>query len=187
MPSRRHCGVTWLICIRDVAHSQVWHNSRVSAYSVASHESCHACEWVASHLHMSHVTLTNQSYLPSNEACHTHKWVTLHTHKWVMSHLSAFRAQAQIWGWGVGKVVWGGRVGKRCRCAHMYHITLTIESYHTYEWIMSLLRMSHVAHANASHVTPLHPQVLRANLTRECRRAYTHNVTLTNKSCHSYK
>jgi len=82
----------------------VWHNSFISVTQLIhawlwARRSYHTCEWVMSHIWMSHVTRMNES-------CHTHEWVVSHLwtrhvthinearhpHEWVTSHIRMTRA-----------------------------------------------------------------------------------------------
>jgi len=63
--------VTWLIHLCDVTHSHL--HVTCSWMSWTTHtESCHTCDWVMSHIWMSHVA-------HMSESCHTHERVTIHT------------------------------------------------------------------------------------------------------------
>ena len=75
---------------------------------------CHTNKWVMSHIWMSHVTHTNESYHIDERkhfidylSCVTHINESCHTYEWVMSH---------IW---------------------MSHVTHMNESCHTHEWVIS--------------------------------------------------
>jgi len=105
--------VTWLIHIRDIAHSHIWHDSstyvtwlihvclgkkcitqayascHTGAQSCVRHVTqvyspCHTCGWVMSHMWMSRVAYVNES-------CHTGVWVMSHglcrICGWIMSHM----------------------------------------------------------------------------------------------------
>jgi hypothetical protein len=122
-------------------------------------EVCHTCEWVVSHVWMSHVSRVNES-------CHTYEWVMshvwmsqvthmnewFHAYEWVVPHLRMSRKrqerdpnkmskETQIctkrYGWVMSRI-WISRA------------TSTNESRHAYEWVVSHIWMSRVAHMNES-------------------------------------
>jgi len=91
----------------NFSHTCEWVTSHIWMSHVRhTNESCHTCEsWVMSHMCMSHVT-------HANESCHTDEWVmsyfvneSCHTYGWVLSH---------IW---------------------KSHVTHIDESCHTCEWV----------------------------------------------------
>jgi len=96
-------------------------------------ESCHTChayEWVMSHIWMSHGTHTNES-------CHTYEW-----------------GMARIW------MSHGTHVNEswhtyKCVLPHirMSHVTHTSESWHTYAWVMAHMWMRDCTHMNESRHT----------------------------------
>ena len=122
-----HCNA-----VRHTLQQFLWFQNVSESYCIyppvgVTHvnESRHTCEWVTSHMWMSHVTHVNES-------CHTCEWVmsrmwmsrvthvneSCHKCEWVMSH------------------TW------------LSHVTHVNESCHTFEWVMSRMWMSHVAHVN---------------------------------------
>ena len=102
-------------------------------------ESCLTCEWVISHICMSHVT-------HANESCYTYEWVM--SHIW-MSHVTHMNDSCHTCEWVMAHV-W------------MSHVTHMNESCHTCGWVMSHIWTSHVTHMNEpshiwmKHVTHMH-------------------------------
>ena len=97
------CQVTHVIepyCTCDWVISHMW-----MSHITHVHESCHTCEWIMSHMWTSHITHVNES-------CHTCEWV-----------------MSRMW---------------------MSHVTHVHESYHTCEWVISHMWMSHITHVNES-------------------------------------
>ena len=141
-------------------------------------KSCQTYEWVMSHVWMSHVTYTNESYHTClNESCHIYQWVLSHiwkshgtrTHEswhtclWVpMSHVRV----CQWVMWEVLKeftlvmshtfmshVIHWMKMNASCHAAchiRKSHVTHIHELCHTYEWVMSHVRMSHITRKNQS-------------------------------------
>jgi len=111
-------------------------------------ESCHKCEWVMSHIWMSHVIIQ------MNESCHTREWITCHT---IFSHVPHMHESCHTHEWVAS------HMNGPCQ-THMnesYH-TREWESWHTHEWLMwrkkyhtneqltSNTPMSHFTHVNKS-------------------------------------
>jgi len=137
--------VTWLIQMCDMTHLYVWRDSSIAQVEVSSH----TCEWVMSHIWMSHVT-------HMNESCHTSEWVM--SHIW-MSHVTHLNESCHTYEW-VMSHIWMSRVihlNESChRCewvmSHLrmitfhvwtHHVTRVNESWHKYEWVMAQIWMSH--------------------------------------------
>jgi len=114
-------------------------------------ESCRAYEWVVSHIWMSHVVHMNEScrtwichVAHVNESCRTYEWVMLH--ECAMSHISmtyvawmshAFYLQPKL------------HAAQRLQVDIYTAMLIGInKSCRTYEWVMSHIWMSHVAHIN---------------------------------------
>ena len=81
---------TWLIHVRDMTHSYVWHESVGHSYGIwirrvnRMGESCRMYESVMSHIWVSHVTHMDESchtwvshVTHVSESCHTYAWVML--------------------------------------------------------------------------------------------------------------
>jgi len=123
------CVHTWISHTYKCLESLICHVAQTNGTCHVAHKSgahvngsCHAYEWVMSHIWMGHVAHMNESCCMSQIwMCHVaHVNESRHTREWVMSHL------------------W------------MSHVTPMNESYHTYEWVMSHLWMSHVTPMNES-------------------------------------
>ena len=146
-------------------------------------ESCHTCEWVMSHIWMSHVTHVNES-------CHACEWIT-YTYAWVkshmgMSHVTHMNASRYTRGW-VTSHIW------------MRHMSHTNESYHelkvwshgrekkTLARVMSHIGMSESCHTWMSHFTHM-------NVNKSCHtykwviaHLWMSHVTHMDESCHTYE
>ena len=143
-------------------------------------ESCHTCEWVMSHIWMSHVT-------HMNESCHTYEWVM--SHVWI-SHVT--------------------HMNESCHTVQIGSQTPSdgYKSRHTYEWVMWHVWMSHVTHMNKSqhmrtrvlsqHKASTHAvQTGSTTLSDWYESCHTYgwimshiwmsHVTPMNESCHTYE
>jgi len=111
-------------------------------------KSCHTSEWVMSHIRMSHVTR-------HNESCHTYEWVMSHIQ---MSHgpeedLHHFLLQIAVHDGMNQSGHVHSRVMSHMNGSHIWmsHVTLKSKSCHTYEWVMSNIRMSHGPEEDLHH------------------------------------
>jgi len=123
---------------------------------LTSRESCHSYEWV-----MSHTWISHGKYV---ESCHSYPGIILHicicmtsreswhTYEWVMSHICMSHGE-YIESCHTHKLVMANML------SHVTHIDISFqtyahlksrESWHTYEWVMSHICMSHVTHINES-------------------------------------
>ena len=131
--------VTWLVRMSDVNH--VTHIN----------ESCHAYEWVMSHIWMSHVTHmddSRHSYEHVNDSCVA--WI-IH-----MCSVHSYENTCST----------GNRIGN-------YHATHVDGSRRSYERIMSHIRTSHGTHTNESyHTYALHTWMVHVAHTNESCHTY---------------
>ena len=95
--------------------------------NLTMNESCHTCEWVMSHIWLSHV-------IHMNESCYTCEWVTSHMS---MSHVTHVNESCRICEWVISKM-W------------MSHVTHVNKSCRICERVMSHMWTSHVTHVNES-------------------------------------
>ena len=99
-------------------HAHEWIMSHIwTGHVTRMNESCYTCDWVMSHIWMQrhwwvHVSLMGHVTW-MNGSCHAHEWVMSHINEWVMSH---------IW------VIWHIWMG---------HVTHLNGPCHTFEWVMS--------------------------------------------------
>ena len=151
-------------------------------------ESCHKYERVVSHIWMSHVTHTNESFHTSVQEDTKRKvkrhYVnvgdmtpsnTRHVSFWLI-HLRGVRD------WFISRV----RDSSICRTwhfpihdityFHVWHDVFTCMTRFVYEWVMSHMWMSHVTHMNESCHT--YEWVMS--------RIWMSHVTHMNESCHTY-
>jgi len=122
---------TW----RDMTHSHVHVTAQVicsmcnmtRSYVTHTDESRHICEWVTSHVELSHVADVRESR-HKNESCHTQRWVT--AHMW-MGHVTSKIELCHGCEW-VMSYEWD-----------MSHVT-SHEPLRTYNWVTSRMWMSNV-------------------------------------------
>jgi len=117
--------------------------------------SCHACEWVMSHMWMRHDTHVNvkshHTYLITRRLGSRNVNESRHTCKYVMSHMWISHDVK------MGSVI---HVNESCHTfewfmPHMWisNVTHVDESYYTCEYVMSHVWKSHATHANVSSHT----------------------------------
>jgi len=121
----------WIIHICDMTHSYVWHDSFICRWDErgdVSHtwmKSCPMCEWVMSHMRMSHVSYGNESCLMWMKSCAICEWVM--SHVWIsrVSHVNEVMSHVS-----------------------RSHVPYANESCLICEWVMSHMGMSHVSYVN---------------------------------------
>jgi len=139
---------------------------------------------VVSHTWMSHVTHMNESchtyeYTPGSEAATVNGSLQRFVPPWLPNERAArCRTMAPC----SAVLTAGGREprGSRSRVTQKTCAASTcrvIESCHTYEWVMSHIRMSHVTHMNESCHT----------YERVMSHIWMSHVTHMNESCHTYE
>jgi len=147
-------NITWLIRTYDMTHSYVWHDSFICAtWLVYSHLELsflsthawhfHMCEtWLIHTCDMTHSCVGHDSFM-----CVTwliHMCDMTHSYVW---HDSFICAKWLIHGCDMTQV-------RHLQVALSFQPTLSLYSRHascrTYEWVMSHVRMSHVARTNES-------------------------------------
>ena len=138
-----------------MTQSHVWHDSitcvtwHIYPARVYMNESCHTCDWVMSHMWLSHVTHVIESFPLWNgvmshvwrsqvtrmkESCNTYEGVMSHIR---MNHVTHTKESCHTW-------------SDACTLPPDIYIfpvrAYLNESFHPYEWVMSHIRMSHVTH-----------------------------------------
>jgi len=137
-------------------HAYEWVMSHIwMSHGTHTNESCHTYEWGMARIWMSHGTHVNESWhtykcvLPHIRMSHvTHTSESWHTYEWVMAHM-----------WmRDGTHMNESRHTYECVMAHMWmrHGTHMNESWHTYEWVMAHIWMSHVSYIWMRHGTHTH-------------------------------
>ena len=167
-----------------------------------TNESCHIYEWVTSHMWMSHVT-------HMNESCHSNialDWLCGLNVGWLRlvgsSKLQVSSAENSLF----YRALLQKRpimlrslliVATPYPIACLRHVTRMNESCHTYNWVMSGVRMRHVTYMNASchtyecdmsgicvsHATHMHES---CHIPMSHVSCVNEHVTRMNASCHSY-
>jgi len=134
-------------------------------------ESCHAHDWVMSHIRMHHVTHRTESH-------HIHDWIMSHI-RW--SHVTHRKESCTTYDW-VTSHIWLSRITPMTESCHTYdwvtshlwwshatymsqvwlrHVTHMTESCYTYKWVMSHIWLSYVTHMTES-CQQLHPDAVQA-------------------------
>ena len=115
-------------------------------------ESRYTDQWVMTHMWMSHVT---------NQWVMSHTWTSHVTYQWVMSHIneSCHISMSHVTNMNESCHISMSHVTYQWVMSHtkspdsrchifMSHVTLIDESFHTHEWVMSHIWMSHVTYAH---------------------------------------
>ena len=103
---------------------------------------CHTCEWVMSHIWISHVT-------HMNESCHTYEWVMSHINESCHNNDKAMSRMHELLQDDDCVVLTHTRV-TLAKCVVIL-MTVVKWLYLTYEWVMS--RVNGTCHMWLSHVT----------------------------------
>ena len=155
-----------------------------------SDESCHMCEWVMSHMQMSHVAC-------ANESCSMCEWVMSRVR---MSHVTCANESYRMWRTRVSSWTYiheedsssASTSADICTCGHIHMkiVTRTTESCHMHEWVMSRMSsrtspsyMSECTHIhNEFSPVPSSPQPSARAVT-----SMNENFTQTTESCHTFE
>jgi len=136
-------------------------------------ETCHAYEWVMSHIWISHVTHISSSHGPFRCFVCVYAWVT--SHIW-MSHVAHMNSSCHTFPHPTNPFIASSVYMNESRhtyewvmlhiwISHVANISSSHESFHCFvyvcEWVMSRIWMSHVAHMNETcHACFLLPRTL---------------------------
>jgi len=175
------------------------HSSLSAAWATSAHlnESCHAHEWVLTHIWMSHVTHTNES-CRTYEWVMTHTWVSrvthmnesCHTCDGVMSHIRMSHDTQT----STSKSQHGANNMSHTRMSHATCLYKHQASCHTYERVIALVCRLHVWYMNASwyirvtwkrHVTQMSESCQVTWLIHMCDMTYS-NMVYTGELTHSF-
>jgi len=131
-------------------------------------ESCHKHYWVTSHIRMSHVT--RMSFDPRTLTCFS--WDC----EWVMSQTinEACHTYA-CWSTNSYMSFWALWVS---------HVTHMQEVCHTYEWVVSHIRASHVTHMKEDPLNPICPS---GDWERILSHTWMNHITRMNESWHTHE
>ena len=158
-------GVSFNLNLQSLKHSR-------EGMCHVTHESCCICEWVMSHMWMSHVTQVNESchagewvmsrmwmshVTQVNESCHTCE--RFMSHRW-MSHVTRSNASCQHMRKHHVAPTHVSCHSHECVMSHIWMSTVTRmnESCHTYEWVTSKLYARQTFHD--SSIWQTHPMTL---------------------------
>jgi len=131
--------------MNESCHTYEWDMSRIwMGHVTHMNQSCHAYEWIMSRIWMGHVT-------HMNESCYTCEWVinksSCHAHQRIMSRImSNIRIRLVMHMDGSCRAQSCHNMNESSRHAYTGNA-----SCHAYEWVMSKIWISQIAHMNSCH------------------------------------
>ena len=186
--------VTWLIhsLTHSLTHS-IWHLQRQALILWHIDHQCTVCVtfrhepcihgWVMSHTSIHGVC----HFLPGT--MHRSKWVMSHTWiHWCMVCVNSCHWQELNMLWQELNMVWHGVWDTQTSVSLMHMVCVNscqALPYHTYEWAMTQMWMSHVTHVLTSHITQMNESCHTYEWIMS--HIWMSHVTHMNESCHTYE